>query len=173
MRSKKKYLVSSLRFFQLFLILCLIVSTTACSEYWWTRGQPPSIETLVERSHERFNETLAKRGSFRPSLAKISSDLEKSLGTTYHAVQPQASAHNIDLVQELEHGRNLLLDLEPELSIGSRAAYGELSGQMRTFLARVAEGKSLSPEIFGLFNARICFFLANELEVPGPLQPKV
>lgn len=64
--------------------------------------------------------------------------------------------------------RDSFMKMEGLISIGSRAAFSELSGQLRKFTNSAKEGQAVNPEAFGLFHARTQFFLARELMVPPP-----
>ena len=97
-------------------------------------------------------------------VAAIASATETSLTSAISSLESGDNTHVGHLVTTRGH----FMDMEGKLSIGSRAAFGELSGQLRVFIAAASEGESVDSSALGLFTARTLFFLANELSVPGP-----
>jgi hypothetical protein len=152
-------------------VLSLNLIFCGCTEYWWTRGQPPSVENLISRSRAKLLEARGSRADARRNVSRISQDLEKSLLAAVLVIQredPEGSSPQAELLESLESAANAFIALEGTVSIGSRAALGELSGQMRSFATLASQGKPLAFPAFGLFTARTLFFLANELSVPAP-----
>lgn len=147
---------------------------TGCTDYWWSRGQPPGVNQLLEKSEARLNESLSTHSSSRPVLSplasKVSIELKKSLSSLDNLEKPAgASSQQSKLaVANMTTLKQSFMELEGTLSIGSRAAYSELSGQLRGFARSVESGQAVDPKAFGLFAARTTFFLASELKVPAP-----
>lgn len=148
------------------LLVAFLLLLSGCSEYWWTRGQPPSVATLLSRSQSKLEAARSARAGVREEVAQISTSLEKALLQAVEAVEKDGSKR--DLAVSLTSAREAMMDLEGKLSIGSRAAYGELSGQLRRFLQVLAAGGDIEYAPFGLYTARTLSFLANELTVPAP-----
>jgi len=154
-------------FRSLFFFVCLF-SVLGCSDYWWSRGQAPGVSQLLERSETRLNDSLGKNSSSRPLLSpvasQVSAGLKKSLADldAISEDMPKGAGANMTALKQS------FMQMEGLLSIGSRAAYGELAGQLRTFSGALSSGKKVDPKAFGLFAARTKFFLANELSVPAP-----
>ncbi|MCB0324459.1 MAG: hypothetical protein KDD69_12845 [Bdellovibrionales bacterium] len=148
------------------LVCCSLFLLSGCSEYWWTRGQPPGVEQLVARSQQRLHDARQARSAAREDVAAASERVEKSLLTTLEIVAQDARDGRV--LEQLQSATDGFLALEGKLSVGSRAAYGELAGQMRSFSQAASEGKGIGQSTFGLFTARTLFFLANELRVPPP-----
>lgn len=150
------------------LILFSALSLSACNEYWRTRGQPPSVQKLLERSQSRLSEAREENETSRTELSLLSKKIEKSLLAVAKSLESAEAKENGQLLKSLSEASDNFIALEGKVSIGSRAALGELAGQMRTFSETASQGNSLAPKAFGLFTARTMFFLANELSVPGP-----
>lgn len=151
-------------------LLLLIFLCAGCSEYWWTRGQPPANDTLLKRSGERLETALSMRGEYRPELAplarSIRSNLElvrSSLGQAARSTEQAPEGSNAGGMQALEKD---FISLESKLSAGSRPAYAELAGQLRAFTSQLTSNDGLNENGFNLFSARVQFFLASELDVP-------
>ena len=149
----------------LFVATLLLGSTTGCNEYWRTRGQPPSVDKLLERSQERLTESRMLHEAERVEVSKISTQIEGALTSALKQVE---SSDNSVLLGSLQEASDSFIALEGKVSIGSRAALGELSGQLRRFSNQASQGEPLQKSAFGLFTARTMFFLANELSVPAP-----
>ena len=149
----------------LFLLTLSLLSLSSC-EYWWSRGQLPSVEKLVEDSITRLeqNESLYKES--RPELLAHTKNIRSSIARLLNTVS--SSKQNSELLKEMIVFRKLFMELEGKVSIGSRAALGELSGQLRNFVQDANNGKNLEYEPFGLFASRTMRFLSDELAVPKP-----
>lgn len=141
-----------------------LTGVTGCSEYWWTRGQPPSVETLIGRSQERLETALTTHAAARSDIAPSARELQQSLLDAVNTIKNGDPA-DAALARCREH----FMALENRLSVGSRAPYGELAGQLRAFANSSQAGTNLEYHSFGLFAARTLFFLANELSVPAPV----
>lgn len=141
----------------------ILLSNTACSEYWWTRGQPPSTSELFERKQITLVEAIQKDPYNREIVIKhselLSSALEKAV-SSFGSKEAFTTA--------LGNSQKQFISLEGKLSIGSRAAFGELSGQLRSFLQKNDEGEQIDKSAFTLFSARTLSFLASEISVPAP-----
>lgn len=151
--------------------LCVVglmaaLSLSACTKDWWTRGQPPSVGDLLERSSTRLDESLKDRAYFRKDVANISQSLRGSL--TKAVEQVKAGKSGAELSPLFTDAQTQLLALEGKLSITERAPYSELSGQFRRFHEMQQKGEAIQYPAFGLFTARVMFFLADELKVPAP-----
>lgn len=145
----------------------LLLSFTGCSDYWWQRGQPPSVSTLLSRSHENFRLAKEKYSASRPDVIQQFSALDSALERlTKLAQQGTPSAQ---LKAEYDSLEQEFMKLEGKLSLGSRPALGELSGQLRTLAEENARNNRATFSTFGLFAARTRNFLASELSVPAPV----
>ena len=153
--------------FQLLTLLVLTTSLTGCTREWWTRGQPPAISEIVSRAETRLNEAIATNATKRQDFVPLAKDLHQALLGGMGTVREGLPAAQV--MTSLVDCRNSFIKLEHNLSPGSRAAYGELSGQMREFERIAREGQALSSHSFELFSARTMFFLASELSVPAPV----
>lgn len=149
------------------LVLLVLPSVLGgCTEDAWKRGQPPGVPTLVKRSQTRLGSALRRGTATRKDVADTATELRTSMTTALRTVKKGGSKET--LVRELNRSRDAFMKLEGKLSVGSRAGYGELSGQMRVFADRASRGETIEYASFGLFTARTFFFLANELSVPAP-----
>ncbi len=133
--------------------------------YWWQRGQPKSVSQLLDESTTRLTEAVAQYQTKRNELIPLATSIEKNLQTTLISVQ-QKDAKISDNLNQTELA---MLELEGKLSVGSRSAYGELSSELRAFADQASAGAEIKQEAFGLYTARIFFFLANELSMPKPV----
>ena len=156
------------------LILVLLPFSGCDLGYWWQRGQPPGVETILERSTNRLSEALElTNGQQRNQVAGIAKQLQATLDSIY-STNPNPSLSNpaqnkpLSLDQSLDSAKNSFLQLEGKLSIGSRAAFSELSGQLRRFIEKSSSEENFNYDAFGLFAARTMFFLSRELMVPAP-----
>jgi len=138
----------------LLLILLVITSLTSCTEYWWTRGQPPSTSDLLVRANDRFETSFSKRSEDRKDIAELAKSLTNSLNESVKTT-------NSNSLQKVQSD---FIKLEGKLSIGSRAAYSELSKQIRAFIGSDKVNKSG----YKLFASRTIMFLASELKTPKP-----
>lgn len=138
---------------------------------WWTRGQPRSPEELLSASRESLKTALNDHQAQRPEIAPSASQIESALTLAYSSITKGDQSPAV--LAELEKATNALLSLEGKLSVGSRAAYGELCGQLRSFEQRVQEGSELKTEdfrsAFGTYAARTLTFLSVELQMPAPV----
>ncbi len=162
------------KIFKLFGLILLILPLSACDlGYWWQRGQPPGVETLVERSSNRLGQALLSSGGEREDVAGIAKQLQATLEGIYSTNTNPSSSNpsqkkHLALDISLEQAKTSFLELEGKLSIGSRAAFGELSGQLRRFVKKAEAENQFNYDAFGLFAARTMFFLSRELVVPAP-----
>lgn len=147
-------------------MLSLLLVQAACTDYWWERGQAPGVGDLMARSEARLEEARVQRKSERSELLEPSRELEVSLKAAVSALKTDGSLDKVAV--ELEKSRAIFLTLEPLLSVGSRAAYGELAGQLRVFLEQAKSGGRIEYAGFGTFSARTLSFLAAELHAPKP-----
>lgn len=147
-------------------MLWLLVGQAACTDYWWERGQPPGVGDLIARSEVRLEEARARRESERSELVQPSRELEASLKAAVGVIKANGSVDKVAI--ELEKSRATFLALEPLLSVESRAAYGELAGQLRVFLEQAKSGGRIEYAGLGTFSARTLSFLAAELHAPKP-----
>ena len=154
-----------------FCVLLISLFSSACSEYWWTRGQPPAVSTLLKRQQETLEASLDQYAEQRPALAKSSKEVQLKL---LAILESGAKGQTQSLPEQFSALVGIFHSLEAEVSFGSRAAISELSGQLRAFSTAAAASGSpaaemrLDPEAFGLFSARTFAFLANELKVSAP-----
>ena len=147
--------MTATRFFtKLFLISLL--SLTACNEYWWTRGQPPSANQILKNSISRVTEIKEEFNNKRPEISVTAEKLAQEF-ESYDSNNPK------QLLTTLEDS---LKDLEGKLSYGNRAPYNELLGQLRSFKNKT--DLSDSNDAMMLYFARVLFFLSTEMKVPAP-----
>ena len=142
-----------------------LIAFSGCAD-WWSRGQPPSVETLISRKKSQLISTRKVRGTERKKVADISVKIETDILKTLSASSNAASSEEslAGLLKLREH----FMALEGIVSVGSRAALGELSGQLRRFTENARNDRAPEYPAFGLFAARTFSFLENELVVPAP-----
>lgn len=141
---------------------------------WWTRGQVRSPQELLNNSRQLLQGRMEEFKAARPEIAPLAAQVEKSLSTAYSSLESGRSGESIS--PELQKAAQAMLDMEGKLSIGSRAAHGELCGELRTFEQKVrglatneaGTNNDLIRNAFGTYAARAFSFLANELSVPAP-----
>ncbi len=145
----------------------LLLSFSGCSEYWWQRGQPPSVSQLLARSSSNFSSAQSNYGSQRGDVSPTFKEINEALDRLTALATKQAPAN----LSSGDFGVLIskFIQLEGKLSIGSRAAYGELSGQLRAFAQDASTNNSIPYPAFGLFAVRTKNFLASELSVPSPV----
>ena len=136
------------------LLFLLVICSTSCTEYWWTRGQPPSTSDLLERANDRFKTSYSNRSEKRSDIASLAQNLTSSLNESVNST----NASSLNKVQ------SDFIQLEGKLSIGSRAAYSELSKQIRAFVG----SNKINKPAYRLFASRSIMFLASELKTPAP-----
>lgn len=144
----------------------VMFGATGCSEYWWTRGQTPSVKTLVTRAESDFENAKSRFSTTRPDLFPAAAEIRDALTGALAIAERGGGTRQVATL--VEACINDFVQLEGKLSIGSRAAFGELSGQLRVIATNATEGKDIEYAPLGLFTARTLFFLANELSVPQP-----
>ena len=152
----------------------LLSSSLIGCEYWWQRGQPPAVATLMGRSQAKLQAAATEFKSVRAAIVPTSLTLAEQLNKAVAgAHKKQAPA---ELLPHLKEARTMMMELEGKISIGSRAAQNELNGQLRSIIERAENGEKTDIAALGLFTARVQSFLANELSVPAPAvwtpQPK-
>ena len=141
------------------LLILLVICSTSCTEYWWTRGQPPSTSDLLERANDRFSTSFEQRSEKRADIANLAKSLTNSLNQSVNST----NANSLNKVQ------SDFIKLEGKLSIGSRAAYSELSKQIRAFSNNSSTNEgSVNKSAYRLFASRSIMFLASELKTPAP-----
>lgn len=151
-----------------FSLILATVAHVAMTPDYWDRGQPPSVATLYERSKAQLAEQVEKRAEFRQDITPQVLTMSKALDQANH----QLSSGNIPaIVASLEEARGALVAVESSLSIGSRAPYGELTGQLRHVIAAVRNGEKLDASALRLLSSRLTFFFARELQVASPIKP--
>ena len=84
--------------------------------------------------------------------------MAKNLTNSLNQSVKSTDATNLNKVQ------SDFIELEGKLSIGSRAAYSELSKQIRAFVS----SDKLNKPAYRLFASRSIMFLASELKTPAP-----
>jgi len=149
------------------LILATFAHVAMTPEYW-DRGQPPSVDTLYKNAKQRLALQIQERSEQRSDLAPQAAVIDKVL----EKANMQLKNGNIPaLITTLEEARDNFVSIETSLSIGSRAPYGELAGQLRHIIGEVQKGKKTNPNALGLWSSRTISFLARELEVASPIKP--
>ena len=146
-------------------LFSILLIATGCNNDAWTRGQPPSVETMVTRAKSTLSENINARKSKRPEISQVAENIEVSLLKAYELSKgPQRS----DILAPLLKSQQDLLSLEGKLSLGSRPAYGELSKQLQEFIRKVQDGEQVSNAGLGLYFSRVLLFLSDELLVSAP-----
>jgi len=148
--------------------ISLLISLSSCTEYWWTRGQPPASNEVLQRAKDRLAEVEVEYPDQRPEIA----DSAKKVSSHIEQIISLAGTNSQSTTNELEKLEQELVALEGKLSYGNRAPLSELSGQFRSFKGLILEkgADSVPPEVFSLFGARLLFMLASEMQVP-PVDP--
>ena len=146
--------------FHTFLLLILL-SSSACTEYWWSRGQPPSPKERFSRQETNLAAALEESKSSKPELANSAARISALLSEIVNR-QEKRQTETYTLLDALAVD---FMKLEGKLSYTSRPAYGELSSQIRAFQSNLREGGGFADNAFKLFAARACSFLASELRI--------
>jgi len=155
-------------------IVALCCMLTGCLnqedwEYAWSRGQPAGVSDLIQRSSDNLASSITSHGPAREKFSGLAVSTSKALQSALGSIGSGSNSGSLgELSNQLKSARSSFMAMEGLVSIGSRAAFSELSGQLRNFAAKAKEGQSISPKAFGLFHARTQFFLARELMVPPP-----
>lgn len=148
------------------IVLLFTLSSTGCTEYWWTRGQPPSVSEMIARAQTKLTASRKKHGTHREKVGAASEQIELSLHQA--VVLVQGTGTTADVAEQLSVTEQAFIELDTNVSVGSRAALGELSGQLRNLSKNVNNGTMPEFTNIGLFTARTLSFLASELEMPKP-----
>lgn len=157
------------RSFQMAILLVASLGIGGCNEYWWQRGQPASSQTVFARSKTALEESLRESGSARSDITPVVKEIESSLGRAVETVRKRDTSAT-DLLAHLSSAKTAMMRLEGLTSIGSRAAQGELNGELRSFIAALEQGTIPEAGAVTLFAARTLRFLANEVTVPAPVK---
>jgi hypothetical protein len=148
-----------------FIALLLLINLSACSEYWWTRGQPPATSTIYSRAEARFDSVVGESKTNVPELTNLALSIKKSLDDVVGNSPKNSKA----ISEALNRTTNDFIKLDNNISYGSRPAYGELSGQLRSLNRIVQSGEMPKSYQLNLFAARSLFFLSDELSVSSQL----
>ena len=140
---------------KVFLSLMLILSTSACNEYWWTRGQAPSPSELLKKASSRVSETHSESSYKREEIYTVAKSIIDSISNS--------SEYSVETLSSVEEN---FRTLEGKLSFGNRAPFGELHGQLKNFINN--KNKNANTEALTLYFARVLFFLSSEMKVPAP-----
>ena len=156
-------------FVRTFPVLLLLAAAPlgGCNEYWRSRGQPPSVTTLLTRSSANLEQNVANFGKSRAEVVPVFQEINASLDSVVDLARKNSAPET--LTPQFEKLAGTFIGLEEKLSLGSRPAYGELSGELRALAADNREKKRTNPSTIGLFAARTKNFLASELSVPAPV----
>ncbi len=149
-----------------YLLVLSLTNFGGCTDYWWSRGQPPSVADLLAHSSEKLEDARASRQSFRPIVAKRSSAIQESFTSAISILEKNGPGEQLNEV--LNKTQENFISLEGTLSVGSRASYSELSGQLRAIALAARQGNGPNKDSLGLLASRSYAFLANELAVPAP-----
>src|SRR5690606_38539326 len=125
-----------------FIVILSALSLTACSEYWWTRGQPPRPGKLYTRAQATLNEAKHANSYQREEVIELSGKIEKSLNSMI-----KSSSEGQSTREAISNLKSSFVLLESKLSKGSLPAYAELSGQLRN-LSLSEEVATPSIELF-------------------------
>lgn len=148
------YFMKFSRMLKHLLLLSFLFTTSACNEYWWTRGQAPAPDELLKRALKRVEENHTESKYKRDEIYAIASSISQYVVAN--------DAYSVETLSAIEDS---LKNLEGKLSYGNRAPYSELSGQLRQF-QKTQNIENQEP--LRLFYARLLFFLSSELKVPAP-----
>ena len=143
--------------------ICLLFCS--CTDYWWSRGQAPSVEKQLKKSQDKLVLAIDNFGPRRKELLGTANDLNKALLNSLVTLKNKPD-NKQELSNYLETVEESFVNLEGKINVTSRAPYGELSGSLRAFVMQLNEGNSIDRHAFGLFASRIFSFLASELELP-------
>ena len=141
-----------------------IIFCASCTDYWWSRGQPPSVEQLQAISLERLAQAQNEFAESRPKVFALATELKKSLEEAVALSNQESNDEKI--VEVLSRAETSLIKLDGKVTPGSLPALGELSGQLRVFTGAARKGDLPNKDALGLFASRCYSFLANELSVP-------
>jgi hypothetical protein len=150
---------------KLFLSLLFVLSLNACSEYWWTRGQPPASSEILSRAKSRVIEVHQDLPSERPEIYTLAD----SLSNEFNIITSEGTKSN-QLSSSFMRIEEVLYSLEGKLSYGNRPPLQELSGQFRALKEKglTVGFENLPKESLRLFGARVLFMLSSEMKVPAP-----
>lgn len=146
-------------------LLLSLSSLSGCSEYWWTRGQPPASAEILSRAQERIQEVEKSTPFERGDIVEIA----KMLSSEFKSLTSD-SLENDQMLEILKNVEQSLKSLEGKLSYGNRPPLQELSGQFRAIKEKGLNSgvESLPKESLRLFAARVLFMLSSEIKVPAP-----
>jgi hypothetical protein len=152
-----------------FFSVLILFSFSACNEYWWTRGQPPSSSEIFNKALSKLEQSKGSSVVQRPEILSIANDLKSEFNLLILGSQDK-NDNKDDVLKSFDRVENLLMSLENKLSYGNRPPYFELSGQFRALKQSVSDNgfSSVSNEALNLFCARVLFFISSELQVPAP-----
>ncbi|MDD2942176.1 MAG: hypothetical protein PHC51_04335 [bacterium] len=165
---------NNLNSFRLSILVCILlpVCLGACSEYWWTRGQPPAPSTMLSRAQTNLSSAREEFGESRADIAEISVRYEESMRSMLDSISKNSALS--ETISNLQSTQKIFAELEGHLSIGSRAAFGELSAQLRKLAHDISKPDAqTSLQTYDLFASRSFAFLARELATPAPRPTRV
>ncbi len=152
--------------FRSILVILLTLSFSACSEYWWTRGQPPSTQELFDRANEKISESLKSRSHERPEVAANAIEVQKGLNVLNGSEQTQEQ-----ILSSLKTIEVAFKNIERKVSYGNRPPLNELSGQLRALEHEILSNSITNEGRFSalrLFGSRVLNYFSTELNVPAP-----
>lgn len=166
MRTEKQR--TAIKTLKIVLLLSALLPLTACTDYWWHRSQPPSVETLLSRAESKLAASIGAAPASRQDVAGLAKTIETELRATYNILDKGKGSVvlNPDRLDPIE---TALINLDSKLAVTSRAPYGELCGEFRRFKSAVANRQRVDPAPFGLFSARTISFLASDLTLAPPV----
>lgn len=135
--------------------------------YWWQRGQPKGVNELLTDAQHKLELALSGSADERQEIIPTARGIQQSL--TKAVEYTRAGRASTDVLSELNETERQMMQLEGKLSVGSRAAYGELAAQLRQFTNDAQSGHPANEGAFGLFASRTFVFLASELSMPPPV----
>jgi hypothetical protein len=150
---------------KLFLSSLFLLTLNSCSEYWWTRGQPPASSEILSRAKSRVIEVHQDLPSERPEIYLLADSLSSEFNIiTSEDTKSKQLSGSFSKIEEA------LYSLEGKLSYGNRAPLQELSGQFRALKEKglTVGFENLPKESLKLFGARVLFMLSSEMKVPAP-----
>ncbi|MBL7662042.1 hypothetical protein JNK13_04735 [bacterium] len=152
------------------LIIAFLTTLASCdTNYWWSRGQAPSVDTLLKRNYDQFSSALSNTSYKTNPLIPLAKQVELAMTNLFSSLQSEADAKTLS--SKMDQVLDAYMNLEGKLSPGSQPPYGELSSQLRSMSDKLLRGEKVSAATFGLFVARSYKFLASELSLPQPIDP--
>ena len=150
------------------MLFSALLPLTACTDYWWHRSQPASIDTLLSRAETKLAASIGAAPASRQDVVALAKTIETELLATYNTLD-HGKGSVVLSPDRLDSIETALINLDLKIAVTSRAPYGELCGEFRRFKDAVANHQRINPGPFGLFSARTISFLASDLTLAAPV----